>query len=534
VRSLLAAICLAPALWAQTGAQLATFRSSADGTEQPYALYVPRGFDAAQRYPLLLSLHSEDTNHRMNLRQAFGLSIRSGEANPEDLRYFPATRDMGFFVVSPFARGTMDYQGVSERDVFDVLAEVRKRFPIDPDRIYLTGVSMGGAAALRFALTRPDLWAAVAPVCPAPLSGLDDLAVNASNLPIRIFQGDADPISPVANARLWQRRLVDAGVNAEYVEYPGVRHNAWDLAYRSGALFEWFDKHRRNAAPEGVRIATRSYRDASAYWVRIDGLTPGTLATLDARRTGADVSVKAANVDGFTLNLDRAGVVTIDGAPLRMRAGAALSFSKAAGKWRAAKFAPAGKRLGLEGPIVEAVRGRPIYVYGTVGATGEAVETRKKVAEGAAEWTGARGARPVLHFPVRADNTITPEEVENSDLVLFGTRETNSLIARLAPQLPMSLNPGAADYGLLFIAPAGNHYVLVSSGLPWWTGAEEANRGGPAFASEQFRLLSTFGDYILFKGSLANVVAEGRFDTNWKVPAADAAKLAASGTVTVQ
>lgn len=98
----------------------------------------------------------------------------------------------------------------------------------------------------------------------------------------------------------------------------------------------------------------------------------------------------------------------------------------------------------------------------------------------------------------------------------------------------MALNPGAADYGLLFIAPIGRHYAVVSSGLPWWTGAAEVNRGGDRFAPEPSRLLSTFGDYILFKGSLANVVAEGRFDSNWKVPSEAAAKIRATGTVTIR
>ena len=88
-------LAAAPALWAQGGAQLETFRSTVDDSEQPYALYVPRGSTSSKKYPLLISLHSEDTNHRMNLRQVFGLSIRSGEANPEDLRYFPMARDAG-------------------------------------------------------------------------------------------------------------------------------------------------------------------------------------------------------------------------------------------------------------------------------------------------------------------------------------------------------------------------------------------------------------------------------------------------------
>ncbi len=119
--------------------------------------------------------------------------------------------------------------------------------------------------------------------------------------------------------------------------------------------------------------------------------------------------------------------------------------------------------------------------------------------------------------------------------MLFGAAETNTLIARFDDRLPLSLNPGAADYGLLFIAPMGKHYALVSSGLPWWTGAEEARPAvGISFAPPQFRLLQTFGDYTLFKGSLANVVAEGRFDRNWKVPPDAAAKMAATGTVTIR
>jgi hypothetical protein len=85
----------------------------------------------------------------------------------------------------------------------------------------------------------------------------------------------------------------------------------------------------------------------------------------------------------------------------------------------------------------------------------------------------------------------------------------------------------------LFIAPAGKHYALVSSGLPWWTGAEEAKRGGYPFAPQSYRVLSTFGDYVLFKGSLAEVVAEGRFDRNWKVTPEAARKMQATGTVTI-
>jgi pimeloyl-ACP methyl ester carboxylesterase len=520
-------------VFAQGGAHVLTFHSAVDDSEQPYAIFLPRAMEPGKRYPLVMSLHGEEANHRSNLRQVFGVPIRSGEADPSDLRIFPGVHDAGFIVVSPLARGTMGYEGIAERDVYDVLADVEKRYPVDEDRVYLTGVSMGGAGTLRLALTRPDVWAAVAAVCPIAAPDVEDLAGNVIDLPVRLFHGDQDPVAPVENSRAWQRRLVDAGVTADYIEYPGVRHNAWDIAYRNGAIFAWFEPLRRRRMPEHIHFQTRDYENASAYWVRIDGLTPGTLATVDAKRSGAEVVMATKNVDGFTLTLERPpAVVSIDGEAVRARPPAS-SFVKNAGKWRSGRFTAQAKHAGAEGPIAAAVHGRQIYVYGTTGAAGsDEVAARRKVAETAASWATSR-SRLTITLPVKADTDVTQEDIDTSDVILFGTRDTNSLVARFAPRLPMSLAPGAADYGLLFIAPVGRHYALVSSGLPWWTRADEAARGGSPLAPQPYRLLGTFGDYILFKGSLANVVAEGRFDRNWKIPAEAQAKMTATGTVTV-
>ena len=519
----------------RTGAQLATFRSDVDGSNQPYALYVPKSFAPGKKYPLVISLHEEDSNHRLSLRRILGVVARLGEPDIEDMRFFPPVRDVEFLVACPLARGTMGYQGIAEKDVYDVLADVKRRFPVDDDRVYLTGISMGGGGALWLALTRPDVWAAVAPVCPTATPVADFLAPNALNLPMRIFHGDQDPIVSVESSRAWHRRFLDLDVRADYIEYPGVRHNAWDFAYRDHALFDWFGTIRRNRFPDLVRFTTRSYRYNTAYWVRIDGLTPGMTAAIDARRSATGIQVTASNVDGFTLTLDRpVSQVTIDGAVLRIRPAASVSFTHSSGRWRVGHFEAAGKREGAEGPIAEAFAGRHLYVYGSLGTrTAEELEVRRKVAEAAAAWSTSR-ARLALTPPVKADSEVTAEDLDSANLVLFGTADTNSVIARVADALPLSLNPGAADYSLLFIAPLGKHYAVINSGLPWWTGADDAGRGGYPFAPEQFRLLGTFGDFILFKGALANVVAEGRFDRNWKVPADAAAKLLASGTVTIR
>src|SRR5438046_1067983 len=156
---------------------------------------------------------------------------------------------------------------------------------------------MGGGGALWLALTRPDVWAAVAPVCAATIPGSEELAGNALNFPVRQFQGELDPAVFAESSRQWQRRLLEAGVTADYIEFPGVRHNAWDAAYRNASIFEWFAKFKRDRDPNHVHFSTRMTRYNSAYWVRIDEIAPGELATIDAARTGASVKVQTKDVD---------------------------------------------------------------------------------------------------------------------------------------------------------------------------------------------------------------------------------------------
>src|SRR5262249_28068086 len=135
-------------------------------------------------------------------------------------------RDPDVIIACPQARGSMGYRGIVEKDVYDLLADLKRRYPVDQDRVYLTGASMRGGGALSFALTRPDTWAAVVPIAADPQPGVEYLAGNALNLPILLFHGEQDPLVPVQSARQWQKRFLQQGVRAEYVEYPLLRHNA--------------------------------------------------------------------------------------------------------------------------------------------------------------------------------------------------------------------------------------------------------------------------------------------------------------------
>jgi predicted esterase len=541
----LMSLLLLPAQVYSPGPQVVTYYSAVDDTDQPYGLYVPKEFDPAKKYPLVISLHGAGSNHRLNLRRVFGRGNMPGETDGAASRHFPRLGDVDFIVACPLARGTMGYEGIAEQDVYDVLADVKRRFPIDDDRVYLTGLSMGGGGALRLGLTRPDIWAAIAPVCAGVPEGTDELAPNSLNLTVHLFQGALDPLVPAASSRHWYQLLLDAGASVEYIEYPGVRHNSWDFAYRNRAIFDWFRKCRRNRFPPRVRFVTRSYKYDSAYWVHLDGLAPGVLASIDTRFVeNNQIVITTEHVDGFTLNLaghpmfswDKALSLRVNGVALETKGKNVVSLSRQGDSYRLSRWVPPqfAKRPGAEGPIAEAIASRHLYVYGTADSpTPEEVERRREQAATAADWTSRRGPLSVS-FRTMADKTVRNANLKGTNLILFGSKETNSLIAQYADRLPLALNAGAADYGLVFIAPVGDHYVLVNSGLPWWTGADEAQRPGLRSASPPYHILGTFKDFILFRGSLENVVAEGSFDRNWKTPADLAAKMIATGAVRVR
>jgi pimeloyl-ACP methyl ester carboxylesterase len=534
----------------KSGPQDLSFFSTVDETDQPYAIYIPKNFDESKKYPLAVFLHGAMSNHRLGLRRVFGQGNIQGEdfVKPgfvpvendlESTRYFPVLKDVDYIVAAPYARGTAGYQGIPEQDIMEMIKDIKSRFQIDEDRMYLTGLSMGGGGTLWNGLTKPDMWAAIAPCCPAPPEGTDKLAGNALNIPVHLFVGGADFL--YSTAQQWKKLFENNNVRLDYIEYPGIGHNSWEYAYRDGFIFEWFSQFKRNLFPERVHFSTQWYKYNKAYWVTIDELTPGTLASVDAKFTDDNViQITTNSVGALTLNLEghsqfKAGKdvsINIDGKTFKVETAGAVSFSQQNGVWANKKYSPNlySKQSGAEGPMSEAVESNHIYVYGNSEEQGYAAT--------AANWSEDRGMMGrIMVFPrVVAAGAIRQSDFNVSNLVLFGTKETNSTIAKFANRLPMHLDAGAKDYGLVYIYPIDGHYMLVNSGLPWWTPAKESGRsGGYAFLSSTIESLKSFGgDFILFKDSPSNVISQGRFDNNWKLPAAEAAKMKESGKVTLK
>lgn len=536
------------------GPQDLSFFSKVDETDQPYAVYIPKNFDETKNYPLVIFLHGAWSTHRLGLRRVFGKGNVQGtdfivpghvplENDLEAIRYWPELPDVEYIVAAPLARGTAGYQGIPEQDVYEMLDDVKSRFRIDEDRIYLTGLSMGGGGTTWLGLTRPDIWAAIAPVCPAPPDECAEIYGNASNLPVHLFIGDKDFLYKTAQE--WKARYEATSPRFDYIEYPGIGHNSWEYAYKDGFIFEWFSQFKRDLFPQQVKFSSKWYKYNKAYWVKFDDLTPGTLATIDAKFTGENtVEATTSGLDAFTLSLEghpqfnssRKVTVKVDGKSFSVKSADAISFMKSDGAWVNRKFTPGltSKKQGAEGPLYAAVSSNHVYVYGTGGnPSQEELAARRAQAALCADWSGMGGR--IMVFPrVISDREVRQSDYENSNLILFGTKETNSVIEKFADRLPMHLDAKAADHGLVYIFPLNNHYVLINSGLPWWTPEKKtADQAGFAFMGSKVEILKKYKDFLLFRETPDNIISQGCFDKNWKLPGEAAEAMKSSGAVII-
>lgn len=225
-----------------------------NGTTYRYVVFVPPGFDRSRTWPVVLFLHGAGERGSDGLRQTevgLGRSIRWNRER------FPAV------VVFPQLPEGTRWLGDQARMAMAALDRSIEEFRGDRDRVYLTGISLGGYGTWHLAMEHPGRFAAIVPVCggivkpetaksvaQSPLTlGADDpyafVASKVAHVPAWIFHGADDPVIPASESRRMHEELKKSGAPVRYTEFPGTGHNAWDPAYGDAKLWEWLLRQKR-------------------------------------------------------------------------------------------------------------------------------------------------------------------------------------------------------------------------------------------------------------------------------------------------
>jgi predicted peptidase len=195
-----------------------------------FLLFLPKAFgQPEQKFPLILFLHG---------------SGERGDDLAKVKKYGPPhvveqQDDFPFIVLSPQCPP-------SERWSVDLvnalLDEALEQLPVDTERVYLTGLSMGGFGTWKLALAHPERFAAIAPVSGA--GTLEDIC-RLKGMPIWIFHGAKDDIIPLSESQRMADALKRRGNDVKLTIYPEAGHDAWTETYANPELYTWFLQHTR-------------------------------------------------------------------------------------------------------------------------------------------------------------------------------------------------------------------------------------------------------------------------------------------------
>ncbi len=198
--------------------------------ELKYLLYLPEAYtsDPTTKWPLIFFLHGAgERGDDLQLVKIHGPPklLEAGEKLP-------------FIVVSPQVP-------TNERWLPDLvvclLKDIIQRYRVDEDRVYLTGLSMGGYGTWETAMRYPELFAAIAPICGG---GDPSTAWKIRHTPTWIFHGAKDPIVSIRNSEVMSDALTQFR-NVQFIVYPEAEHDSWTDTYSNKELYRWFLSHQR-------------------------------------------------------------------------------------------------------------------------------------------------------------------------------------------------------------------------------------------------------------------------------------------------
>ncbi|HEY2251382.1 MAG TPA: alpha/beta hydrolase-fold protein [Planctomycetaceae bacterium] len=537
------------------GRKILGYQSSIDDSIQPYALTLPLAFgkEPERSWPLHLVLHGRGAT----LNEVSFIQMHDGKA---------ASESADWIQLDVFGRTNNAYRWAGEADVFEALADVKRRYRIDDLRVVLHGFSMGGAGSWHLGLHYPSLWCSVGPGAgfvdfykyqkiKTPLPFYQDLALsiynpidytlNAFNVPICTYGGEKDE-QLVASTEMVERAK-ELGISIKLIVGQGMGH-----AFSPEGLKEFMAFHhdRQQAgravypATRKLKFTTRTLKYNSYEWGSIEELIEPYRETLvegevdDGARL---LKLNTKNVAVIQVARDLAEKIDLNGEKFPLAAAAEgllpnVYFELTGASWSQMNFSSSlafpknvdfRKRHNLQGPIDDAFMQPFVCVRGTgtpwnADHAAWANWTLDRFAAEFDKWL--RGKVQIVN-----DTDVRDELLLEKHMILFGDPGSNAVLARIAAQLPVRWTKtgigvfgetyDAASHGLSMIYPNPMNprkYVVINSGHTF----HEAD-----FKNSNAWLFPRLGDIAIQKfekrdagGFRETIVRADFFNNSWKLP----------------
>lgn len=469
--------------------------SNVDDTKPPFIVCAPAELPATGNLPTVLLLHDvlEEPTAAGFVEEAFRLASDWLNVVSE---HAPS------ILAIPFGRGNGGWLGAGGNDLFVMLEELRRQFPVDESAISLLGIGAGGTGALQLAGWFPDRFAAVAAVGACTDPSLDfslgssqwpeweqaqrdamapiALISNLRNMPIHLehpwyFQGFGSNAARQHFERMMSH-CVDEGIAIRTAEATGLMAFEKKAPVQRASLYEWLIAQQRTAQPATLEFSfeTLTPRAAVCQRVRIDrSLKPGRSARMEGLRSAKGLRLKTKRVEALT-------VQWIDGETRKIRiddsrfefpetSAGWTQFEKLGSEWQATETGsdsrwlvpPRDGRLkaeGSSGPMFDLRWNGTIIVLGSLGDEADIEATNSFASSFALRWQkGIDSIQPhpgdrtlAADIPIVLDSALSDEQQVERNVVLIGRPRTNLVLARLGDLLPIEWHEGPTGASFTF------------------------------------------------------------------------------------
>ena len=232
------------------------FNDTKNGNTLPYRFVAPKNYSASKKYPVVLFLHGAGemgTDNEKHINNAKKMFEYNGDFLSQAFVICPQTNE--WWDVDRNASG--DKKGMLG-SVLNLLDELSKNYSFDSDRIYVTGLSMGGYATWNLLQQYGDIFAAGMPICGG---GNANMANKLIQIPIRIYHSADDPTVSVTQSRnMYNAIVASGGKKAKYIELDGLGHNCWDYAFSDRDAFCWMFAQNKAKNSTGAYQFTPYFR----------------------------------------------------------------------------------------------------------------------------------------------------------------------------------------------------------------------------------------------------------------------------------
>jgi len=215
-----------------------------NGFVLPYRIYIPKNYDCGEKYPLLIFLHGAGERGTDNEKQLIHMQYFFNDPSSpvyDSIVLAPQCPEDSQWVLWPWEKGNYSIEETPESPGLETLCmlidDCRDFYNVDDDRIYVTGLSMGGFGTWDLLARHGARFAAGMPVCGG---GDPSYAELLKRIPIRVFHGSEDSAVPVSGSRQMFAAIRKAGGELiDYTEFDGEGHGIWDKVYEDRDNIDW-------------------------------------------------------------------------------------------------------------------------------------------------------------------------------------------------------------------------------------------------------------------------------------------------------